>query len=112
MRIDLSSKARQLAVSFFDFGRRPGNVHEQAQFRFYDGATLVYSVIGDGCRNDGGNIATFSYDAGADFDRVDITALAATTDGSATEFLFVQLLSCAAATACTTSLSTPSNLCS
>jgi hypothetical protein len=111
VRIDLTQKAQQLAVTFFDFGRRPGNVREQVQFTFFDGAVpLAPVVLGQGCHNDGG-LATFSIDAGALFDHVEIKSLAATNDGSASEFLFVQLLTCAAASTCTTSLSTPSNLC-
>jgi hypothetical protein len=111
VRIDLSVKARQLSVTFADFGRRTGNVREQAEFKFYDGATVVSTVVAEGCHNDG-DIATFSLAASADFDRVEIKALPATVDASDTAFLFAQIVTCAPAVSCLTSLSTPSNLCS
>ena len=111
VRIDLSARARQLSVTLADFGRRTGNVREQVEFKFFDGAAVVSTIVGEGCHNDG-DLATFSYAASADFDRVEIRALPATTDGSDTAFLFAQLVTCAPAVSCLTSLSTPSNLCS
>ncbi len=113
VRIDLGSKARELGVTFFDFGRftgQPGNPREQALFTFYDGANPVFTFTGQGCHADGG-LATFSIDAGVDFDRVDVTAIAPTAGATPTEFLFVQMLTCAAATTCKTSLSAANNLC-
>ena len=113
LRVDLTVKAQELGVTFFDFGRQggSGNPREQVTFTFYNAGTQVGApVTGQGCRADG-SIATFSLDVGADFDRVDIQAIPPTSGSSPTEFLFVELLSCAAATTCKTSLSTPSNLC-
>jgi Tfp pilus assembly protein PilV len=110
VRIDLSLPARQVGVTFADFGRRPGNVREQAELKFFDGATLLATVVAEGCKNDG-DIATFSLAAPADFDRIEIKPLPATTDGSDTAFLLAQLVTCAAAGTCLTSLSAPSNLC-
>ena len=113
MRVDLSAKAQQLAVTFFDFGRQggPGNPREQVTFTFYNGGTQVATpTTGQGCHTDGG-LATFSLDIGLDFDRVDIKAIPPTSGAAPTQFLFVQLLSCAPATTCKTSLSVPSNLC-
>jgi hypothetical protein len=110
IRIDLTQQAQEFAVTFFDFGRRPGNVREQVQFTFFNaGSQIAAPTVGQGCHNDGG-LATFSIDAGALFDSVEIRSIAA-TDGSSTDFLFVQLLTCAPATTCKTSLSLPSNLC-
>jgi hypothetical protein len=111
VRIDLAARARQLSVTFADFGRRLGNVREQVELKLYDGATVVSTFVGEGCHNDG-DIATFSFAAAADFDRVEIKALPATIDGSDTAFLFAQIVTCAPAVSCLTSLSTPSNLCS
>jgi hypothetical protein len=113
VRIDLTQKARRLAVTFMDFGRltgTPGNPREQAEFRFFDGANEVLVVTKQGCKPDGG-LATFSVDAGLDFDRIDIKAVAASNGTSPTNFLFVQLKSCDGATTCTTTLSTPGNSC-
>ena len=111
VRIDLIQKAQQLAVTFFDFGRRAATVREQVQFTFFDGTTPLAPVVtGQGCHNDG-DLATFSIDAGALFDHVEIRSLPATTDGSASDFLFLQVTTCVAGTTCKTSLSTSGNLC-
>jgi len=114
LRFQLPAKARQLAVTFANFGRRVGNVREQVEFKFFDGAAVVNTIVGEGCRNEGDptdDIATFSIDAAADFDRVDVKALPATTDASETAFLFVQFMTCVAGVTCETSLSVPSNRC-
>ena len=113
VRIVFPLKARQLAVTFNQFGRltgTPGNPHEQAEFAFFDGATTVLTVTKQGCKPDGG-IATFSIDALADFDRVEIRARTASDGTSVTQFFLSQIKTCAPAVACTTSMSLPGNSC-
>jgi len=113
LRFDLYLKARQLAVTFNDFGRltgTPGNPREEAQFAFFDGATQVFSVVKQGCKPDGG-LASFVIDAGVDFDHVEIRALTASDGTSRSQFFVSQFLTCAAGATCTTSMSTPGNTC-
>jgi len=113
IRFDLMVKSRQLAVAFDNFGRitgSPGNPREQAQFVFFDGTTQVFSVTKQGCKPDGG-IATFSIDAGADFDHVEIRAATASNGTSVTQFLISQFVACPAGATCVASMSTPGNSC-
>ena len=113
VRILFGLKARQLAVTLNQFGRLTGGGpprEDRAEFRFFDGATQVHSVIKTACRVEGG-LASFSIDALADFDRVEIRALP-TTEATTTEFYLAQFKTCAGAMTCETSLSTPSNSCS
>jgi len=113
VRIDFPLKARQLAVTFNQFGRltgTPGNPREQAEFVFFDGATMVLTVTKQGCKPDGG-LATFSIDAAVDFDRVEIRARTASNGTSVTQFFLSQIKTCAPAVVCTTSMSLPGNSC-
>ena len=113
VRIVFPLKARQLAVTFNEFGRHtgtPGNPHEQAEFIFFDGAATVLTVTKQGCKPDGG-LATFSIDALVDFDRVEIRARTASDGTSVTQFFLSQIKTCAPAVACTTSMSLPGNSC-
>ena len=112
VRVDLSQKARRVAVTFAHFGRitAAGSPREQATFVFYDAGVQVLSLTKQGCRPDG-DLATFSIDAGVDFNRVEIRAVVASDGASPTDFLLGQFLACDAATVCATSLSVPGNTC-
>jgi hypothetical protein len=114
VRIDVAQKSRQFAVTLNHFGRQtgiPGAPVERFELRFFDGATLVATLTKNGCRPDG-NLASFSIDAGADFDRIELRALP-TTDATVSEFYLAQFRTCAAGVACQTSMSTlsPNNKC-
>ena len=113
VRIDLTQGARRFAMTFMDFGRltgTPGNPREQVDVTFFNGATQVATFTKQGCKPDG-DFASFSIDAGVDFNRVDVKAIGASDGTSPTNFLFVQLKSCDAVTICETALSTPGNSC-
>jgi hypothetical protein len=113
VRIYVSTKTRQLAVTLNGFGRLTGGGgpprEDRAEFRFFDGAAQVYSVTKTACRNDP-KLATFSIDATVDFDRVEIRALP-TTESTTTEFYLSQFKTCASGVTCATSLATPANTC-
>ena len=113
VRIDFPLKARKLAVTLNDFGKHTGAAgapDERAEFRFFDGPSEVLAVTKSACRPDGG-LATFSIDALADFDRVEIRARTASDGTSATQFFLAQIKTCAAGVACTTSMAASGNSC-
>lgn len=114
VRIQLTTKARQFAVTLNDFGRQvgvPGAPVERVELRFFDGASQVNSFTKSGCRPDGGR-ASFSIDVAADFDRIEIRALP-TTGATTSEFFLAQFKVCPAGVTCETLMSTqpPANTC-
>lgn len=120
IRIELTQtpKAGKYAVTLNDFGTiSAGTGVERAEFKFFDGATLRSTVVKLGCNPDGG-LASFTIDAGGDFDIVEIRAMD-TVDTMGNPFpsspfslFFVsEFRACLAGATCETSLQTPGNTC-
>jgi type II secretory pathway pseudopilin PulG len=125
LRFDFTRDVQNFAVTLNHFGAYftasgdfPGfEVYlEQAEFRFYFDEALVATVIKAACAFDGG-LASFSFPAGATFDRVDVTPLASSNlfpppPSGISTFLVSEVKACLTGEgACTTSLSDASNTC-
>jgi type II secretory pathway pseudopilin PulG len=117
IRLEFGQKARKLGVTFNDFGVS-GPFAEQAELRFFDGATLVATLVAQACRSGSPDpLASFSFDlASADFDNVEVRSLVTTPNGGGATQDSVFLLAAAAtcpstATTCRSSLYDSSNAC-
>lgn len=115
IRIDFNQDVFQLGVALADFGTTTvGGVTdvEQAQFVFSRGTSgaAAVTVVKQGCRADNG-LATFSIRPGIDFERVEITPLAATPSGT-TQFAIADFQACGPGTgSCLSALAAPSVAC-
>ena len=74
------------------------------------GTTQVFTVTKQGCRPDGA-IATFTIDAGAMYDTVEMGAIPPTGGALPTQFFLTQFLACPSTSPCETGLSSPGNSC-
>ena len=122
LRIDLVDHRRKFAFALDGFGYQSTFFglpiwFERVEVRFYDvsgaTATLRSTVTKVGCHADGG-MATFSIDAGADFNRVELTPLEATwfSTTNASSFLLSEVAVCdATVTICQTAAQTAANEC-
>jgi hypothetical protein len=122
LRIDFAEESRQFAFTLDDFGFQSTFfglpiLFERVELKFYDvvsptESNLVNTVIKLACNADGG-LASFSVDAGANFDRVEIRPMTTIFFGSTASYFFLsEIRTCVAGVACQTSLSAPANDCS
>jgi hypothetical protein len=111
IRVDLQQSARKFAVTLDNFGIVLSTWKEQAEFRFYNGSTLVATVVERGCQSDSSNrLASFTIDPGATFTAVEMRSMTSTPDPFfwttlASSFIISEFDTCtAAATTCKTTL--------
>jgi hypothetical protein len=116
LRIDFQQDVFKLGVALADFGTRVVSgvtVIEQVQFVFSrgtgPGATTV-TVVKSACNVDG-NVATFSINPGTDFERVEISPLAALPSGVTQTGLADFQVCGSAAGSCVSTLATASTAC-
>ena len=112
LRVDYTEGFRKLGVTLNDFGFYGFLYFELVEFRFFlDGAAVGSTVTGLGCSFDG-QLASFSMDAGATFNRVEIVPINAFNLFGApgiTAFLVSEVKACPASDAtCRTTLDDPS----
>ena len=112
IRIDLTQKAQRLAITFGNFGTGTFfffSYAEQAQLDFYSGGspTPVYTTTVQGCKSDGG-LASFTVNAGTQFDTVKITSVASTLSFEPSSFNIAEFDTCGASGTCITTLDTGS----
>jgi len=119
IKIEFSQLAQKFALTIDRFGCRTFFGFcvdvDQVQFRFYKAGVELGAALSpqtkSACRA-GSGLASFSIDLGgspaADFDRVDIRPLASIgfPGGATTSFLVAEFKTCAAGSACVTSLDT------
>jgi hypothetical protein len=108
LRIELAERARQFAMTLSGFGGGTFIIfpyQERVEIRFLDGAATVATTIKQGCHADGG-LASFTYDPGVEFDKVEIRPLTTTIALINSAFLLSEFKSCAAGPACLTTLDT------
>ena len=120
VRVDLNKSARQLAITLNNFGTGvylffgffPVAYSEQFEVRFFTGGSLQNTNIYLGCRPKGG-LASYSIDAGGDYDRVEVRPLKVTPGIVPLDstFLISELKTCPGTGVCQTSLSAPGNTC-
>jgi hypothetical protein len=115
LRLDFAEEARRFAMSLQDFGYKESGGSptwiERLEVRFFKvsggAASLLGSVIKQGCRPDGG-LASFSdIDSAGDFNRVEIRPFASTSAGGTTissTFLLSEVRACKSGVACQTDL--------
>jgi hypothetical protein len=101
---------QKLGLMLVDFGSSSGQV-ERAQLVFKYGSTTVLTTTVTSCRA-GSQLASYSIDVGALFDRVELSALSRVGSGSSSNFLLGEIAECpAAASICTTANATVSTAC-
>lgn len=116
IRLELSTNARLLGVTFNDFGTRSiaGVTYtEQVQLIFKRGGSTVLTVTKPACNADGG-LASFSIRAPGDFDSVEIHPLDATpaaTPTQATQLAISSFAACEPGGVCATTQMTAANTC-
>jgi type II secretory pathway pseudopilin PulG len=113
VRVTLYTASQKLGVTLNDFGRhtgQPGNPREQVQFTFLNAGTTVFTVTKQGCKPDG-DLATFTLDAGALYDTVEIRALPPTGARSRHSSSSRNSWPVPSSSPCQTSLATPGNSC-
>ena len=112
VRIVFSMTAGKLAVTLGNFGTKSIHEAEQAQFQFYNGASLVQTLTKQGCLSDGTNrLASYTITPSGIFNTVVITAKP-TTSSNASAFNVAEVDICSAAAAtCKTTLDVAGNEC-
>jgi hypothetical protein len=117
VRIELNTKATQLAVTLNHFGHTEmgGVWKEQAQLNFYNDDSQVHTQIVQSCQG-GNGLASFTIDLGmTEFDKVEIFPIVSTPHPSfgtthPSSFYLAAFRSCGAGS-CTTGLSNEDNSC-
>jgi len=116
IRLELSTSARLLGITFNDFGTRSVasvTYTEQVQFIFKRGGSTVLNVTKSACKADGA-LSSFSIRAPGDFDSVEIHPLDATppaTPTQATQLAITSFAACSPGGVCNTPQTTTANTC-
>ena len=112
LQFNFPTDARQFAFTLDSFDTS-GASQEQVEVRFYEvvgvTATLENTVVKQSCSSSGA-VASFSIDAGQNFNRVEIRPVTS-TGGSASDFSLSEIRTCVASVTCTTSLAPSGNSC-
>lgn len=116
MYIKLGTTARQFAITLNDFVDYFGTLPEQVQLTFYKGnnPTPVYQVQKSACSMSSTTLSTFSVNAGADFDRVDVRPEPVTFAGfivADTTFSISAISACRNGVSCTTAIASNGVIC-
>ena len=117
MYIKLGTTARQFAITLNDFvSYFGGALPEQVQLTFYKGnnPTPVYQVQKSACSASAMTLSTFSVNAGADFDRVDVRPEPVTIGGfivADTTFSISAISACRNGVSCTTAIASTGITC-
>ena len=114
LRIDFDEDARQFAFTvdqFEDFAA----LHERVELRFFtvagSTATLKGTVVKQSCAANG-KVASFTIDACASFNRVEIRPVTMSDNVSPSSFSLAEIRTCIAGVTCETSLQPAGNVCS
>ena len=113
LRIEFTEPFTKFAVTLNDFGVYGAGYFEIVELRFYSGGTQVGGSLFGFC-NTASALSSFTFDVGADYDRVDIVPVDSFNifDGSRgiTAFLVSEIKACKASeTTCRTALDDPAN---